>query len=215
MKHIKFLPIIMILAVLLSACGAEPVPTMSPEDVQNTAVAAAFTVVAQTQEALPTATPLPPTSTPTQTSLPTNTPLPLPTQPTSATIAATIGATSAVSNVTTNNGNATVDPCSTRILSYSPKGKPTTIRIANTTKAEVKVSLYLNETAGHGECGYRSYTLSKNNDVVITDLVQGCYNILAWSDNPKIRVNAYGGGCINNPDKWTFEISEGNIKFTQ
>lgn len=212
MKQFKFLPVIILLAVVISACGAEPVPTMSAADVQSTAVAAAFTVVAQTQEAIPTATPLPPTSTPTETALPTNTPLPLPTQPTSATLAV---ATTAVSNVTTNSGNATADPCATRILSYSPKGKETTIRIANTTKAEVKVSLYLNETAGHGECGYRSYTLSKNNDVVITDLVQGCYNILAWSDDPKNRVSAYGGGCINNPDKWTFEITADSVKFTQ
>jgi threonine dehydratase len=61
-----------------------------------------------------------------------------------------------------------------------------------------------------------TYTLGrhKNNDIVITDLVQGCYNILAWSDDPKVRVSAYGGGCINNPDKWTFEIKENSIVFT-
>ena len=206
MNQFKFLTFTVLLAVLMSACGAEPVPTMSPVDVQNTAVAAAFTVVAQTQEAIPTSTPLPPTNTPTETPLPTNTPLSL---PTSETLAATT-----VANTGNTNANATVDPCSTRILSYSPKGKPTTIRIANTTRAEVKVSLYLNETAGHGECGYRSYTLSRNNDVVITDLVQGCYNILAWSDDPRTRVNAYGGGCVNNPDKWTFEITENSIRFT-
>jgi hypothetical protein len=207
MKQFKFLPVILIFAVLLSACGAPPAPTMSPQDVQNTAVAAAFTVVAQTQEAIPTATPLPPTSTPTETPLPTSTPLPLPTS-------ATLVATTAVSNVTTNNGNATVDPCSTRVLNYSPKGQPTTIRIVNMTKAQVTVSLYLNETPGKGECGYRSYTLGKNGDVVITDLVQGCYNLWAWSTDNKVHVNAGGSGCINNPDKWTFQIGENSIKFT-
>jgi len=73
--------------------------------------------------------------------------------------------------------------------------------------------MYLNETEGHGECGYRSFDLSKNNDIVYTDLVQGCYNLWAWSLDNAENVNSRGGGCINNPDKWTFEISSGNIKF--
>jgi hypothetical protein len=47
--------------------------------------------------------------------------------------------------------------------------------------------------------------------VTITDLVQGCYNLWAWSSSS--GVNAGGGGCINNPDKWTFEIKENTIKF--
>jgi hypothetical protein len=48
---------------------------------------------------------------------------------------------------------------------------------------------------------------------VITDLVQGCYNLWAWSDNAKGKFNSSGYGCINNSDKWTFEISESRIKF--
>lgn len=209
MKHIKFLPVIIVLALLISACGAEPVPTMSAADVQSTAVAAAFTVVAQTQEAIPTATSLPPTDTPTVTPLPTNTQVALPTLAgTSTTVTA---ATSSSGNNTSGSGT---DPCATRVLSYSPQGKETTIRIMNLTKAQVTVSVYLNETPGKGECGYRSYVLNKNSDVVITDLVQGCYNLWAWSTDNKAHVNAGGGGCINNSDKWTFEISEGSIKFT-
>ena len=206
MKQFKFLPVILVLAVLLSACGAEPVPTLSPVDVQNTAVAAAFTVVAQTQEAIPTATPLPPTDTPTATPLPTNTPVALPTLGVTAT---TVGAAAPTSS---GSGG---DPCATRVLSWSPAGEETIIRIANTTDAEVTVSLYLNETPGKGECGYRSYVLGKKSDVVITDLVQGCYNLWAWSTTgSKTHVNAGGGGCINNPDKWTFDIKEDSIKFT-
>ena len=67
---------------MLSACGPEPEPTMSAADVQGTAVAAAWTMVAETQAAIPTATPIPPTETPLPTALPTNTiaPLELPTQ---------------------------------------------------------------------------------------------------------------------------------------
>ena len=209
MKHFSLLAVALALAatLIVSACGAPAAPTVNPVDVQNTAAAAAFTMVAQTQAANPTATPLPPTETATQTPLPTETPL---ASPTSATIVALATVTSAS---VASQGNATVDPCSNRVLS-APKGQPTTIRIVNSTKVAVTVSVYLNETAAHGECGYRVYNLSKNNDVVINDLIQGCYNLWAWSDDPKGKFNSSGYGCINNSDKWTFEIRPDMIKDT-
>jgi hypothetical protein len=172
-------------------------------DVQNTAIAAAATMVAQTLAAIPTATPLPPTETPTQTPLATNTPLVLPTQATQPVL-------SAPTTAPTTSG----DPCDTRPLGVDMKGQPTIIRIVNTTKVPVTVSIYLNETP-LGACGYRSYTLSKGNDVVIHDLVQGCYNLWAWSDAQGGKFNSSGYGCINNPDKWTFEVNTATVKFTQ
>jgi len=199
MSHSKTLLTIMIVATFVSACGAEPAPpTIAAVDVQNTAVAGAFTLVAQTQAAIPTATPLPPTETPTQTPLPTNTALALQTQ------AVTFTAQAA--------NTAGRDPCLTRILSWSPKGRPAKIRIVNTTKAAITISIYLNETADHFECGYRVYNISPRGDLMISDLVQGCYYILAYNNDPKTPVNAQGYGCINNPDKWTIEIFEGNLK---
>ena len=207
MKQLLFSSLMIVLVLTISACGAQAVPTVNAADVQHTAEAAAFTMVAQTQAAIPSATPLPPTEIPTQTPAITDTPIPLPTQGSPV-------PTIAAGN--TANGAATTDPCANRVLAANPKGKPTTIRIVNTTRATVNVSLYLNETAGAGECGYRGYTLAKLNDVVITDLVQGCYSLWAWSqDGQKVHVNAGGGGCINNTDKWTFEINQGSIKFTQ
>jgi hypothetical protein len=202
-KTYRIMTTILITAVA-SACGATPVvPTISAENVQSTAIVAALTLVAQTQAAIPTATPLPPTATavPTETSLPTDTPQTLPTLASTAAVASTPVA-----------GN-TVDPCSTRILSASPRGRETTIHIVNLVKAQVTVSLYLNETASWGECGYRSYVLGARDSVLITDLIQGCYDLWAFNNDPKIKVNASGSGCINNPDKWTFEISAGSIKF--
>ena len=200
MKHLKFNMGIVVLAVVLSACGAEATPTVNPVDVQNTAVAAAFTMVAQTQAAIPTATSLPPTETPTQTPLPTNTPLPLPTLNVTPTTAAVVN---------TPGG----DPCATRILS-APQGKETKIRIVNKTKSSpVKVSIYLDETP-LGACGWGYVELARNGDVVISNWVQGCYSLYAWSDDPKGKFNSSGGGCINNSDKWTFEINTGSIKFT-
>ena len=199
--------ILLVLALVVSACGAEPPPpTMNAVDVQNTAIAAALTMVAQTQAAIPTATPLPPTETPTQTPLPTDTQSALPT------LDVTITSTTApVSNNTDGGGG--IDPCSTRVL--SPQGgRETIIRVVNQTSVTVRVSMYLNETASHGECGYRGFDLTKNNDIVYSDLVQGCYNLWAWSlDNKKPFQVASGSACINNPDKWTFEIRENIIKF--
>jgi len=204
MKYVSIIAVTVATTLLLSACGvrAQATPTINALDVQNTAIAVAFTMIAQTQAAVPTATPLPPTPTPIETALPTNTAPSLP---------LTLEATS--TPVPASNSN--VDPCQTRILSSSPKGRSTVIRIANTTKVKVTVSLYLNETASHGECGWRTYILAKNSDVVITDLIQGCYNLWAWSDDPKGRFNVSSGtSCINNTDKWTFLISTSTIKFT-
>ena len=199
MKHLSILTV-MVTALIVTACGAPAAPTVNAADVQHTAEAAAFTMVAETLAAVPTETPLPATETPTETPLATDTPLPSPT------LDVTLTSTSAPVS------DATGDPCN-RILAGSPRGRETVIRIVNTTRSLVKVSLYLSETAAHGECGYRGYELSRNNDVVITDLVQGCYTLLAWSDDPRGKFSSSGGGCINNPDKWTFEISANNIKF--
>jgi len=196
MKHATKLLCILLAVGLLTACGAEQTPTMSVADVQSTAVSAAFTIVAQTQAAIPTSTPLPPTETSTETPPPTNTPEPLPI------LAATL------TNTPASGGS---DYCATRVLS-SPAGKDTRILITNETKYPVQISLYLNETS-RNECGYRGYNLGKNGSIVITDLVQGCYNIWAWSTDPKHAFQSAGYGCINNPDKWTFEINESFVKF--
>lgn len=188
---------ILLAAIMLVACGAEPTPTMSVADVQSTAVAAAFTIVAQTQAAIPTATPLPPTETPTQTPLPTNTPASLPT------LAATL---------TNTPASGTGNYCDTRVLG-SPLGQDTRILIDNSTRYAISVSLYLNETASHNECGWRQYNLGRSGQVLITDLVYGCYNLWAWSTDPSHPFNSSGYGCINNPDKWTFQVTEEIIKF--
>ena len=196
MKRISKIISIILAVAILSACGAEAAPTASVVDIQSTAVAAAFTIVAETQAAIPTVTPLPPTETPTSAPLPTDTPFALPTLAITAT------------NTLASAGG---DPCATRVLGKQ-LGKSTIIKIENQVKARVAVSLYLNETASHNECGYRYYELSKLGSVVITDLVQGCYNLWAWNLDGK-SFNSAGFGCINNSDKWTFVITEATIRF--
>jgi len=199
MKRSKFLILTAALALIISACGAEATPTVNPMDIQNTAVAAAFTVVAETQAAIPTSTPIPPTETPSPTPLPTDTPIPLPTIEITATTASQA------------SGNTGGDPCNAP-LGATVSGKPTTIKLVNQTKGPIVASLYLNLTP-FGECGYRGYNLGKGDSIVINDLPQGCYNVGVFVNDPKNPSKSFGYGCINNSDKWTFEINAESVKF--
>jgi hypothetical protein len=179
---------------LLSACGPEPEPTMSAAEVQGTAVAAAWTMVAETQAAIPTATLIPPTDTPIPTLPPTATPILLPTQPISVL-------------PTDTQTAASGDICQDlkHVIPAEAAGPKTTIKIVNEHKVPVTISLYLNKTV-FGECGYRSYSISKNGSTVQT-LPQGCYSAWAWSQDSKENFNSSGFGlCANNSDKWTIVI---------
>jgi len=180
--------------VLTSACGSTATPTIAATDVQNTAMAAAFTIVAETHAAVPTNTAVPPTETPTKTPTPTETPVVLPSE------AATPTATQVA-------GNA--DPCNAPLQSISG-GNPTKIRIDNETGAPITLSLYLNKTP-FGDCGYRGYSIGKAGSILITDLIQGCYNVSVFINDPKKPAKSFGYGCINNPDKWTFIVSRENV----
>ena len=197
MRQIYIPTLVFLITVLTSACGAATAtPTMAGADVQNTAIAAAFTVVAETHIAMPTATNVPPTETPTETPAPTmtDTPALLPS------VAATFTETPAA-------GSA--DPCNAPLQSISG-GNPAKIKIENDSGAPITLSLYLNKTP-FGDCGYRGYTIGKAGSILITDLVQGCYNVSVFINDPKKPAKAFGYGCINNPDKWTFIVSRDSV----
>jgi hypothetical protein len=195
MKRIILVSVITAIAMVISACGggAPAEPTVSPQDIQSTAVAAAFTIVAETQAAIPTNTPVPPTDTPTSTPLPTDTPIPLPT------LDPAIVPTFTSAPQTTGG-----DPCN-KALGSSVSGSPTRIRLSNETKGSLVISLYLNLT-DFGECGYRGYNLEKGGSLVITDLVTGCYNVSVFVTEPNKNSKSFGYGCINNSDMWEFKI---------
>lgn len=198
LKMKKLLITILGSILLISACGPEPAPTMSPEEVQGTAVAAAWTMVAETQAAIPTATPVPPTETPPQTSLPTNTTVPLviATQPLAVQPTAT----------TASSANECDKP-----LSSSAAGPTSPIKIINETKAPVNVSLYLDKTV-FGECGFRGYSIPKNNSISI-DFPQGNIFGYAWILEPINKTVSGGPWRPNNTDKWELRISESGMKF--
>jgi hypothetical protein len=185
------------ICLLASACsaGAPPAPTLDPINIVNTAQAAAFTVIAETQAAIPTATPLPPTEIPTQTPLPTDTPLALPTiAPTSISILPT---------ATTSNTVTGGDPC------YHPidpdtQGIRSVIRIKNKTKGLISVFVYLYQKNVFGDCGYIGFDLSKGDSSTITTMPVGYYAVTAWTNNR--TKTAYGTAIISDNHLIDFEV---------
>jgi hypothetical protein len=192
----KLLIIVLASIFLISACGPEPEPTMSAEEVQGTAVAAAWTMVAETQAAIPTATPIPPTEIPSATPPPTNTvaPLVLPTQP----LAVQPTATTASS----------ADECDKFLGDAAGPTAP--IKLVNETKAPMNVSLYLEKTP-FGECGYRGYSVPKKGSIVV-DFPQGVMYAYAWILEPVNTTVSGGPWKPNNTDKWEIQINENVMK---
>lgn len=148
---------IAILALALTACAgkeAELPPTMSPADVQSTAVSSASTIMAATQMAQPpTATFIPP---PTETPLPSPTPLPtftpelaLPTPDLSIAGFPTpiIQATPTTAPAVNMGGECN------KVLDVAEAGQTYPVRIQNQTGGTVTLSLFL-YTNGYGQCGY-------------------------------------------------------------
>lgn len=205
MKRILIIVLITTFALIISACGGTPAePTVSAEDIQSTAVAAAFTIVAETQAAIPTNTPVPPTDTPVPTPIPTDTPVPSPTLEAALVPTFTL--------VPTTVGSSGGDPCN-KPLSGSVTGDLTKIRLSNETKGDLVISLYLNLTA-FGECGFRGYNLGPKDSTTITDLPTGCYNVSVFVTEPNKSSKSFGYGCINNTDLWEFKIYADNTILT-
>ena len=203
MKHFSKLSLILPIALLISACGArgaQATPTANPVDIQSTAAALAFTIVAETETALPTATLPPPTATITDTPAPTFTPLPLP-------------ASAVTLTPVPNSNSGSGDPCVNKVLPATLQGETVKIRINNSTKAAIAVSIYLNQTASQGVCGYRTYNIDPQQFLVLNDLVEGCYTIWAWNPDPKAYfIVTNGTSCIDNSDPWVFDVSTSTIK---
>lgn len=204
MKRLTMISMLVSAALVISACGGTPAePTLSPEDIQSTSVAAAFTIIAETQAAIPTNTPLPPTDTPEPTPLPTDTPQPSP----------TLDAAVVPTFTSVPQSSTTKDPCD-KLLPNPITGHPARIRIHNNTRYEgVKISLYLGLTP-FGECGFAHIPIFGRQQVeTYTHLVQGGYTMYAWTDDGQLNV---GPAFVNitGPDMTTFEIRDGVISIT-
>lgn len=149
----KVLLIALAAILILGACAPQATPTSNPQDVQHTAEAAAFTMVAETQAAIPTNTPVPPTAAETATPLPTvtsiatstsdpflvNTPTGIPTlilqQPTAS-----------------SNGENAVESCNKTLTEWHVA--TSYFNIVNETRPQGTVILSLYVVTPQGECGY-------------------------------------------------------------
>ena len=202
MKRFSILPLALVLTLILSACGAQatPIPTLDPVNLLSTSAAVAFTMVAQTQAAIPTATPIPPTATFT------NTPLPTPTVPPLTGAAVTF---TAIPNSNAGAG----DPCINQVLPALLPGQTVRLRLNNSTRADLSVSVNLHQATPQSVCGYRSYTLTQGQSIVINDLVVGCYTIWAWNPIPEeYFIVTNGTTCVDTSENWVFDISTGSIR---
>ncbi|MBE0681418.1 MAG: hypothetical protein IH589_05855 [Anaerolineales bacterium] len=174
----KIFPVLAVLAIFITACGPQGTPTLAPAEVEGTAVAAAWTMVAMTQQAIPTNTPVPPTETPSPTPLPTFTPVPLPTNNTPLVIP----------TATLASGQ---DNC-LKPLNVAEAGPQSNVRIENDSGGNVTLSLNL-ATNLFGQCGNLSYTLAKKEKLVIS-LPKGEYFAYAWitySDGDTSNASGY------------------------
>ena len=185
-----------VITLIVSACGTKATPTINPIDLQSTAVAAAFTVVAETQAAIPTATP---------TTTSTNTPVFIASLPPLPTLGPTF---------TPMPGNSNAgDPCINQPLPASLTGQMIKIRIDNPTKATIMVSFNLQKGSSQSVCGYRGYSLTAGQSLVINNLIVGCYSVWAWNPDPKNYFMVTNGtSCLDNSANWTFDISPNGIK---
>ena len=151
-RNILILGVIFLL--LVSACAPEAAPTANPVDIQNTAAAAAQTMVAETQAALPTATTIPPTDPPTPTVLPTNTSIPLPTSETPGLVPTPTGLpTQPVAQAQpTSSSSDNQDICNQALTSW--QGPTANFAIANLTKPQGTIVLSMYVETELGQCGY-------------------------------------------------------------
>ena len=185
-----------VLVLVLSACAPEAAPTASSEDIQNTAEAGAFTMVAETQAAVPTSTAIPPTLTASPTLPATTTPIPQATGDATAgtaitaTILPTIAAATSVPQQQSPASTSSAGDCNKTLTAW--KGPSANFTIANETNPEGQIVLSLYVVTPQGECGY------------LADLSSGpvgSYSAGAFVDGKK-DFKVFGG----------FQIQEGNWK---
>jgi hypothetical protein len=140
--------------LLASACGPRATPTADPLDIQHTAEAAAFTMVAETEQALPTATRVPPTELPSPTSPPTVTPLPLPTSSTPGLAPAGLPTFTqqVLQPAATSNSGGDQANCNQPLTSW--QGPTANFSVANVTKPQGTIVLSMYVVTDLNQCGY-------------------------------------------------------------
>ncbi len=207
MKHIMLAAAL--LPFLLAACAPAAMPTIDPANVEASAVAAAGTITALTQAAVPIDTPVPPTPLPSETPPPTSTP---------ATLESTLPVLTSPTAPASAGGSS---DCGSHRLDIGSAGPTTTLLIRNDTKGTVLFSMGLASKNSFGQCGYVGWSIPKLQSITVsvpmTRTNQGdpCYWAAAFIQDPQRQTTVSGGNyCMNITDKWTFDVGYDRIKLT-
>ena len=94
--------------------------------------------------------------------------------------------------------------------------------VRNDTKGPVTFTMGISSKNSFGQCGYLSWSnIPKGNSITVsvpinhTNQGDPCYWAYAWINDPQHQSNVSGGGfCINDGDKWTFDVGYDRIKLT-
>lgn len=155
-------------------------------------MAAALTMVAETQAAIPTATPVPPTETP------------MPTMPVTLTatmsFAPTLGVPPTNTPVPSNNSD-----CNKPLTKW--EGESAKLVAKNNTKPKGLVTLSLYFTTDLGECGYMSAQFDSNASFTVP---LGAFSAGAFVDGKK-DFKVFGAGRISS-GSWSLWIENDGIK---
>lgn len=185
-------------ALTITACGSSPEPTANPADIQSTAMAAAQTIVAETQAAFPTATLMPPTIAPSATAIPTNTSEPFGIS--SATLSIGVFPTNTPVPASVSN-----DPCNQPLTTWD--GDSAKLIIYNNTKPKGLVTISLYFTTSLGQCGYIG---AQFNNTTTLSVPMGTFSVGAFVDGNK-DFKVFGGDVINRIGKYTLWVENDRI----
>lgn len=186
-------------ALTLSAACAPATPTVDAAQIQASAVAAASTMIAMTQAAIPTATETP---VPSPTPLPSPTLEPLPTLPLLPT-----------ASPTSTGG----DDCNHLFDLGATGNARSKVLVNNNTKGSANLSLGMFQKNAFGQCGYLSFVIAKGASEIISMPQTGqgpCWWGYAWINGPNPSTSQGGPFCWNNTDKWTLDIGPDVIRLT-
>lgn len=186
------------IALALTACGPAPEPTMNPADVQETAMAAARTMVAETQAAIPTATPLPPTEAASATPIPTNTIAPF------TLFTPTLPAGVLPTN-TTIPASGSNDVCNQPLTVWD--GDSAKMTLKNNTKPKGLVTLWLYFNTKMGQCGYISAQFTNTTTLSVP---LGTFSTGAFVDGKK-DFKVFGGGVIKGTGNYSLWVENERI----
>lgn len=156
-----------LLALLLNSCGAQAAPTVDPVQVQASAAAAAATMLAGTQAAIPT--------NPAATDTPQSSPTPLP-SPTLEALPTAVSLPAMPTAVPQSGQGGCVHP-----LAVGDAGPTHDTLIKNESDATINLSLNLYKPNAFGECGSISYANLTKNASVMAHLPAGYWFAYAWA----------------------------------